>query len=532
MSWTLDPRYVPANVKWAKKAPTHLGDTIAALQGRPRDVSTIKARPTTLSERLASAIVPDGRKWTDLRNKVSGAVDALTPLGAEQPLRDARSAYQSGNKWGAAGLGALAMLGAIPGVGTEAKAGTKAAKGIFGKRALLGEPKDIGLGQKFYQTPEGAYITVMENAKYAPRPNSITDFVVPEELRGQGIGSAMLDEVLRKYDPATISAAASSEPSVRAFYKRGFRPTHLPQGSLEDALNVMREDSSVTLAMPKPQGIIAYHGSPHSFDKFSLDKIGTGEGAQAYGHGLYFAENEVVANSYKHAVSGRHAEHTFDGNPVKTSADWWQLENKLNDGGDWRQAQLLKEYAGSIEPDTALRFQNLRSWHRDSPKMLEAIDQLEKRVSTNVPKGSMYQVRINANPEDFLDWDKPLSGPDQAEALAAKFDSVDPVMRKTLEDWTYENSRRNLPMPDGQDIVAKFGGVTGANSAALSQNLKSAGIPGIKYLDQGSRGAGDGSRNYVVFDDALIEILKKYGIAVPAMGLGIAGMSRQPEGGM
>jgi len=39
------------------------------------------------------------------------------------------------------------------------------------------------------------------------------------------------------------------------------------------------------------KGIKAYHGSPHDFDKFSMQKIGTGEGAQAYGHGLYFAEN-------------------------------------------------------------------------------------------------------------------------------------------------------------------------------------------------------------------------------------------------
>src|SRR5258706_8248564 len=33
--------------------------------------------------------------------------------------------------------------------------------------------------------------------------------------------------------------------------------------------------------------ITAYHGSPHDFDRFDLSRIGTGEGAQAYGHGLY-----------------------------------------------------------------------------------------------------------------------------------------------------------------------------------------------------------------------------------------------------
>ncbi len=49
--------------------------------------------------------------------------------------------------------------------------------------------------------------------------------------------------------------------------------------------------------------ITAYHGSPHDFDRFDLSKIGTGEGAQAYGHGLYFAENEGVAKGYRDTLS-------------------------------------------------------------------------------------------------------------------------------------------------------------------------------------------------------------------------------------
>jgi GNAT superfamily N-acetyltransferase len=47
----------------------------------------------------------------------------------------------------------------------------------------------------------------------------------------------------------------------------------------------------------------AYHGSPHIFDKFSLHKIGTGEGAQAYGWGLYFAGNKEVAEFYRRQLS-------------------------------------------------------------------------------------------------------------------------------------------------------------------------------------------------------------------------------------
>jgi hypothetical protein len=41
-----------------------------------------------------------------------------------------------------------------------------------------------------------------------------------------------------------------------------------------------------------------WHGSPHSFDRFSMDKIGTGEGAQAFGYGLYFTDLVDVAKHY------------------------------------------------------------------------------------------------------------------------------------------------------------------------------------------------------------------------------------------
>jgi len=51
--------------------------------------------------------------------------------------------------------------------------------------------------------------------------------------------------------------------------------------------------------------------------------------------------------------------------------------------------------------------------------------------------------------------------------------------------------------------------------------LREAGIPGIRYLDQGSRGTGSGTSNYVVFDPGIIDIVKKYGIVGGApIGMG------------
>jgi hypothetical protein len=62
----------------------------------------------------------------------------------------------------------------------------------------------------------------------------------------------------------------------------------------------------------------------------------------------------------------------------------------------------------------------------------------------------------------------------------------------------------------GEMLVRALGSSGGENAASAA--LREAGIPGIRYLDQGSRTAGDGSRNYVVFDDSLVEILRKYGL--------------------
>ena len=52
------------------------------------------------------------------------------------------------------------------------------------------------------------------------------------------------------------------------------------------------------------EGFDAYHGSPHEFEQFQNEKIGTGEGSQNYGYGHYVAEAEPVARGYSERLSG------------------------------------------------------------------------------------------------------------------------------------------------------------------------------------------------------------------------------------
>lgn len=62
---------------------------------------------------------------------------------------------------------------------------------------------------------------------------------------------------------------------------------------------------------PPARPTVVYHGSPHKFDQFSSSKIGTGEGATAYGHGLYFAESRDVAEAYKKALAKDGGGHVY-----------------------------------------------------------------------------------------------------------------------------------------------------------------------------------------------------------------------------
>jgi hypothetical protein len=245
-------------------------------------------------------------------------------------------------------------------------------------------------------------------------------------------------------------------------------------------------------------GIRAYHGSPHDFERFDLSRIGTGEGAQAYGHGLYFAENEGVARAYKNQLSGPAS--TIGAPPdLLMHAD----EILRTQGRD----AALKQATADLQHARDLGF----GWN-DLHRYQEVID----RINGGHPlmPGRMYEVNINAQPEQFLDWDKPLAQQPPDVRQAMKSLGID-------EEYNYPRLSRRL----NEDPTDEMRPTTGADAyyrASIgglgrypdpSAPFREAGLPGIKYLDQGSRTAGDGSRNYVVFDDKLIDILRKYGLA-------------------
>lgn len=165
--------------------------------------------------------------------------------------------------------------------------------------------------------------------------------------------------------------------------------------------------------------------------------------------------------------------------------------------------------------------------------------------------GAFYTVDIHADPEHMLDWDKPLS--EQSEHVKAALEragiggwkpefiettpglyfardeSGELVARIerhgggfTLSRYGKGGGTGEYPTLDaakaaaedgfGYDLVKKLS-ILGSPEVA-SQKLREAGIEGIRYLDGGSRADGDGTHNFVIFDDSRIRIREINGKAV------------------
>lgn len=65
----------------------------------------------------------------------------------------------------------------------------------------------------------------------------------------------------------------------------------------------------------------AWHGSPYNFDSFDLGAIGSGEGQQVHGWGLYFAKDRKVSEAYKEVVGTQRQVVVWDGKEYFASED-------------------------------------------------------------------------------------------------------------------------------------------------------------------------------------------------------------------
>jgi len=183
-----------------------------------------------------------------------------------------------------------------------------------------------------------------------------------------------------------------------------------------------------------PVGITVWHGSPHKFNKFDSSKIGTGEGKQQQGIGIYLAEAKQVGQKYA-------------------------------DKEAWKRGM-------------------------DSGYLYE-VDLPDEVIA----KMANHDVPFSRQPNNVKDAITPLFGDAEKKALSG------------YHGWENIDNAPFSAVLDSLEIAR------GNNRGAISKVLKEQGIPGIRYLDGGSRGAGGGTSNFVVFpgNEGLLSILERNG---------------------
>jgi len=340
----------------------------------------------------------------------------------------------------------------------------------------------------------------------------------------------------------------------------------------------------------------AYHGTPHTFapepgaplGKFRTSAIGTGEGAQAYGHGLYFAGKQDVAEHYRKTLARIENPNKWKEKPGIESFDQ-EVGFILDDA-----AIMSKNNAEFLKDLETLETQATSGEYEYSPTEVSHIKKavsLVKSGDVELAKGSLYKVELAPKENEYLLWDKPLS--EQPKGVREKVEKVAkekniPVKQEEEFIVIYDSDARDkfhfevqggetgLSLPGitknslvdlvgkktANQIISDLGkqsdvgmaqvvlsgevSLLGKNiyqklvsdqsskqtkslgkpDAAASAALKEAGIPGIKYLDGSSRSKGEGDYNYVIFDEADVQITDK--LFMPASEAG-AGKGKQAE---
>jgi hypothetical protein len=317
----------------------------------------------------------------------------------------------------------------------------------------------------------------------------------------------------------------------------------------------------------------AYHGTPHDVDRFSTDHIGTGEGAQAYGWGLYFAGKKEVAEWYKKVLTEQSAP-TYKGVELErrdTSNSFVGLSElestaiayyEMFKGG---REVARRQTRNDLEMNTRKGSMVDEEIKRESAESLEGFDgkfdEIIDQVDLNL--GNLYKVELAPEEDEYLLWDKPLS--EQSEKVRelledelsdsdiinlyarrragyyevvhdedengyviidengdylfdsggglmvfeSRGEAYDDLVAKLENDYEFDDLKES-----GQELYKSLHEMHGSQRKT-SEYLHSLGIRGIKYLDGTSRGKGEGDYNYVIFSDDDVEIIKMYQFAGP-----------------
>jgi len=280
-----------------------------------------------------------------------------------------------------------------------------------------------------------------------------------------------------------------------------------------------------------------WHGSPYEFDAFDHSKMGTGEGAQAFGWGTYLAGSKDLAEHYREKLSpgariieiGRNqfevrdpdgnliAGPKQDGTFLKSEAhaakdEWDKTKGQLykvsipDDTGLLDYDQLLADNPDQIKP--AIDKVHALLIEGELPKFEAVAETVIKSLGEDDPISKGIRDSIDyfkANQWDITGFIEMLSrqslglyriGTEEADKLGIQ-------LGESL--FTLDRAAR---IKTGRDLYESLSRKLGSDKTA-SLFLSSLGISGHRFLDGNSRSKGEGSYNYVIYDETQAQIVDK-----------------------
>ena len=219
--------------------------------------------------------------------------------------------------------------------------------------------------------------------------------------------------------------------------------------------------------------IDVYHGTPYRFPpternplgEFDASKIGTGEGAQAYGYGIYTAESPVIPREFQQKLS--------------STASAKNLASQYGgiDEGIAEAERRVAKYKQIIADGGGGDMRRVKSFLQISEKNIEDLQAIKAGIPENT--GSLYKVDLpDEKIATMLDWDKPVN--QQKNVIDALRNEAEQRVKSNLLVNIENDIRSKLPVQDiGDDYLSMFGG----QNVAINQDIRKQALEKLNQLD-------------------------------------------------
>lgn len=301
-------------------------------------------------------------------------------------------------------------------------------------------------------------------------------------------------------------------------------------------------------AEPGTEFQTVYHGSPHILKKaggqlirgeelgFDHSKMGTGEGAQAFGWGSYVTQVEGIADDYarkltsvpgtlfvslegkKDFIKQRKAslrnldngkyEERINKN-IRNFTKELKAAQKAQDNDEIKfYEDLIKTSQEDLNPEAKEKYRE--AFLKDIEKTEAEIKELKAQIKeAEKAIANVYTLEIPSDSENYIQWDKEIT-PLQYDRIVKQAEAEN--LKLYSGEDLYSVSEYGLTTTNGEKLYHELIKETKKTDKEISQFLNRAGFTGISYPANATTGGReDGARNFVIFNEDDITITEWHG---------------------